>query len=200
LVFYVEKFSSDGNNINRIYNDSFSEDYPQLDYAQALERFKFLYIPSIWGDTILFESYNSFNSFLEGILSMKKEDNKTSIDEVLNLSNKVMVLLDDFDKNEIFISPDQDFFSKLKKMKWDKKANKLLEKIFNIYTNIGHIIIETPTIDSHSKFLTNSRFCLTFLTACSAIQEGNNKMGLQNVVHAYKTYYKLLDANIGDLI
>ncbi|MDR0912381.1 MAG: hypothetical protein LBM96_07275, partial [Methanobrevibacter sp.] len=102
FMSYVEKFSSDEDNFDRINSDSFSEDLPQLDYAQSLKRFKFIYIPSIWGDTILFESYNSLNVFLEGILSMKKLDHKTSVDEVLNLANKVMILLDDFDKNENF--------------------------------------------------------------------------------------------------
>jgi hypothetical protein len=200
LIPYVEKFSSDKDNMDRINSDSFSKDLPQLDYAQTLERFKFIYIPSIWGDTILFESYNSLNVFLEGILSMKKSDHRTNVDEVLNLSNKVMILLDDFDKNENFIPPNQEYFNKLKNMKWNKKANKLLEKIFDIYNDISDMIIETPVIGSHRRFRTNSRFCLIFLTACSAINSNNSKMEVENVIHAYKTYYKILDANINDLL
>lgn len=200
LISYVEKFRLDEFNINRMDEDSFAENYPQLEYAQVLDRFKIVYVPSLWGDTILFESYTALNSFLTGILSMKKENNETCIDEVLNLLNKVMVLLDGFDNDESFIPPDQEFFNKLKKMKWGKNANKLLEKIFDIYTKIGHMIIETPTIDSHDKFLTNSRFSLIFLSACSAIHFGNSKMEVENVIHAYQVYYKLLDANISDLI
>jgi hypothetical protein len=200
LPTYVEKFSSDKDNMDRINSDSFSEDLPQLDYAQTLQKLKIFYIPSIWGDTILFETYNSLNIFLEGILSMKKSDHRTSVDEVLNLANKVMILLDDFDENENFIPPNQEYFNKLKRMKWNKKANKLLENIFDIYTKISDMIIETPVIDSHMKFLTNSRFCLIFLTACSAINSNNSKMEVENVIHAYKTYYKILDANINDLL
>jgi hypothetical protein len=200
LPTYVEKFRLDEKNIKMVENNSFTEEFPQLDYALTLQKLKIFYIPSIWGDTILFESYSSLNNFLTGILSMKKESNETSIDELLNLSNKVMILLDDFDKNENFIPPNQDFFNQLKKMKWNKKVNKLLEKIFDIYGNMSDIIIETPTIGSHRKFRTNSRFCLTFLTACSAIHHGNEKMEFENVVHAYKTYYKLLDSDINDLI
>jgi hypothetical protein len=200
LPSYVEKFRLDEKNLNIVENISFSEDLPQLDYAQTLQRFKIIYIPSIWGDTILFESYASLNNFLTGILSMKKESNETTLDEVLNLSNKVMILLYNFDKNENFIPPNQEYFKQLKKMKWNKKANKLLEKIFTIYDDISDMIIETPVSDSHRRFRTNSRFCLTFLTACSAINSNNSKMEVEDVIRAYKTYYKILDANINDLL
>ena len=62
------------------------------------------------------------------------------------------------------------------------------------------LVIATLFSEITSKIYTNYRDTLIMLVACSAVKEGREKMEYGDVICAFKTFYKLLDADIKDLI
>ncbi|KZX14754.1 hypothetical protein MBCUT_19470 [Methanobrevibacter cuticularis] len=112
-----------------------------------------------------------------------------------------MILLDNFDKNIDFNYPNKDYFVKLKNLKWNKEAKKLLNKIDKIYgkyasTCTDEVFDENPD-DGYpilfGIFLSMSWKSLILLTGCSAVNDGRDVMGFDDVVCAFQTYFKLLD-------
>ncbi|KZX15139.1 hypothetical protein MBCUT_16990 [Methanobrevibacter cuticularis] len=112
-----------------------------------------------------------------------------------------MILLDNFDKNIDFNYPNKDYFVKLKNLKWNKEAKKLLNKIENVYnsyrkTYSDEVFDENPD-DGYpftmGSFAAVSWKSLILLTGCSAVNNGKDVMGFDDVVCAFQTYFKLLN-------
>lgn len=189
-------------NFNKIVSDVHLDDeevskrFPLLVNAEVLKQTKtrFLYIPSIMGDTIIYGHFDQLLVFLVYNLYLKKENTMPSIEELLSAMGKVMILMKNFDSNQPFAPPDKDYFLKLKSIKWDKNAEKLLEKILDIVINIMDLILKEPLSDHRQMNMTNVRFSLTFLAACNAVNNGREKMEIEDVIVAYNTYYKIIDS------
>ena len=108
---------------------------------------------------------------------------------------RIMSLLDDFDKQGGFEKPDKEFYQKLKKIKWDKTGKKLFWKLSEI-----RAYIQYDKWGSTDVFRSGENFALTFLAACNAVHQDRDKILSEDVVMAYKTYLKLLNTDISKLI
>ncbi|MGB9979520.1 hypothetical protein [Methanobacterium sp.] len=107
-----------------------------------------------------------------------------------------MSLLDDFDKPINFQPPDEEFYKKLKKIKWDKTAKKLFVKIRKIRRHIAVVRWGTKS----STFGSGEYFALIFFAACNAVNPGRDKILPEDIVISYKTYLKLLNTDISKLM
>ncbi len=106
-----------------------------------------------------------------------------------------MCTLGNFDKPISFQSPDEEFYKKLKKIKWDKQAKKLFGKI----RNIRYHIKDVRWGGKSSTFDTTEYFAIIFLATCNAVNQGRNKILPEDVVVAHKTYFNLLNTDISKL-
>ena len=107
-----------------------------------------------------------------------------------------MSLLNDFDKSVNFHPPDEEFYKKLKEIKWDKQGKKLFKKILGIRTDITFVRWGSGT----DVFRSGDNFALTLLAACNAVHHNRNMMLKEDVILAYKTYLKLLNTDISKLM
>ncbi|KZX10386.1 hypothetical protein [Methanobrevibacter curvatus] len=181
--------------------EDLKEKFLILQNASILKKskIKLLYVPSLWGDTIVFEHFKALTSFYAVLMKMKANKDKISEEKKFLFIEKLIYLLLDFDKNSTFKHADKNFFHSLKKIKWDKNANKLFDKIYDMHSDVIIYILG----GSFSKiFLYNQSgnyFALTFLVACNAVNHGRNRMIEDDVVIAFKTFYKLIHADIDQL-
>jgi hypothetical protein len=107
---------------------------------------------------------------------------------------RIMILLDDFDKSGEFQNPNKEFYQKLRKIKWNKEGKKLFWKLSNIRADIQY-----NKWGSTDVFRSGENFALTFLAACNAVNQDRGKILSEDVVVAYKTYLKLMDTDITKL-
>lgn len=85
-----------------------------------------LYISSLTG-VIVATHFQATFAFISGIhyaYAQKKLDHESTVKEHCILE-RLMSLLDDFDKPGEFQPPDKEFYQKLRKIKWDKTGKKL---------------------------------------------------------------------------
>lgn len=108
---------------------------------------------------------------------------------------RIMSLLDNFDRHREFEKPDKEFYQKLRKIKWDKTGKKLSGELGSIRIAIRVNKWGTGT----DVFGSGENFALTFLAACNAVNHGRNKILPEDVVMAYNTYLKLLNTDITKL-
>ncbi len=179
------------------------EEFPVLKYAIILDRTKdnSRSIFSRPSDTVTYTQFVNFISFIIGILAMK-EGNEAIYSEkrIYNLSERVMFLLDDFDKDISFDSADEDFFISLDAVKWNKDAKKLSKKMIYLLLDIAELMITTIFSDIRHDVFATYRTVPIFLAACSAFKNDRNTMEYEDVICAFNTFYKLIDADLDDLI
>ncbi len=152
---------------------------------------------NLFTDNIIFSHYLATSGTI-GDVNYVYKGSKLSLND-LNLQHTVlerlMSLLDNFDKPVNFQPPDEEFYKKLKDIKWDKTAKKLYGKIHRIYRNIAVV----RWVSDSSTFGNGEHRLLTFLAACNAVNQGRDKISSEDVVVAHKTYLKLLDTDISKL-
>jgi zinc-ribbon domain len=125
----------------------------------------------------------------------KKLDHKDTVREHA-LLERLMSLLDDFDKPGDFEKPDKEFYQKLKKIKWEKTGKKLYKKLSNLKFEV-HLVIFG--VRFYTAFGSGQDFALTFLAACNSINHDRDRILKEDMIIAYKTYLKLLNTDISKL-
>ena len=156
-----------------------------------------LYLPFLT-DVIISTHFNATFSLISGIdyaYAQKKLGHESTVKEH-GVLERLMSLLDNFDKFGEFQKPDKEFYQKLKKIKWNKTGKKLFWKLYDIRgaINLRRWGTETDVFES------GENFALTFLAACNAVHNDRDKMLKEDVVRAYKTYLKLLNTDISNLM
>jgi hypothetical protein len=131
---------------------------------------------------------------------MEKDIDLISFEEVFILMEKIMDLVYDFNQDIDYSSKDKEYFIKLKNIKIDKKPNKLLEKIYSILYNILHYIIASFFDKLFMGNATTDRIIVRFLAACNAVNNNRDKIMIEDVIIAYKTFYKLFEVDILPLL
>lgn len=124
----------------------------------------------------------------------KKLNHKNTVKEH-DIMERLISLLNDFNKPGEFQTPDKEFYQNLRKIKWDKQGKKLFSELGSIRIAIRVDKWGTGT----DVFGSGENFALTFLAACNAVNQGRNKILLEDVVMAYKAYLKLLNTDITKL-
>ena len=172
------------------------ERYPQNRYAAKILKDPPVYIASLTG-VIISTHFLAITGIIGFIHYAHKQEKITipDIDQQYNTLTKLMVHLDAFDQAFDFEEPDEEYYQKLKKIKWNKKGKKLFQKLNRLHTKVG---IERFKSDS-STFGTGEDFALTFLAACNSVNHNRSTIETDDVVMAYETYLKLLNTDIGKL-
>lgn len=144
------------------------------------------------------EGYDSLKEIIFAVLAYNGEVNYS---DVFYMLNKIMILLNDFDKDVEINGPDKEYFMKLKKLKFDKNAKKLLSKIYKIYDKYGKTYSDdvfdyNPDAGYPSTmgiFIGASWKALIFLCCCSAVKNNRDVVVFDDVICAFKIYFKLLN-------
>jgi len=192
-------FLESASSVFEVSNDLTNE-FPQTKYIKDVyspSRFHYL-LPVRFKGKMGLEGYRSLEKLILEILAYSDEVNPS---DVFYLRNKIMVFLDDFDKGVEINGPDKEYFMKLKELKFDKNAKKLLNKIYNIYdkyrkTYSDEVFHDDPDAGYPSKiglFIGNSYKAWVFLCCCSAVNNGRDVVVFDDVICAFKTYFKLLN-------
>jgi hypothetical protein len=115
------------------------------------------------------------------------------------VDERVVFLLDKFDEVLNVHEPTSEFFKKLKKLKWEdketKEFHKKLEKLL-IYAGRGVHLSNVKLVD----FQVREQIFILSLMGCSAVNNNQDKVNMEDVVIAYKTYFKLLKTNLPALV
>ena len=155
-----------------------------------------LYIASLTG-VIVATHFEALFAFIGGIhyaYAQKKLGHDSTVKEHVILE-RLMSLLDDFDKPGEFEKPDKEFYQNLKKIKWDKTGKKLFWKLSNIRADIQY-----DKWGSTDVFRSGENFALTFLAACNAVHHDRDRILKEDMIKGYKTYLKLLNTDISKLM
>ncbi|MDR3062506.1 MAG: hypothetical protein LBU40_00010 [Methanobrevibacter sp.] len=181
--------------------EDLKEKFLLLQDASILKKSKIqlLYVPSLWGDTIVFEHFQSLTSFYTVLMKMKANGDKISEEKKFFFIEKLMYLLLDFDKNLTFDHADKNFFHYLKKLKWDKNAKKLFDKIYYMHSDVIKYTLEGTFSNIFMYNYSGNLFALTFLVACNAVKHDRDRMIEDDVIIAFKTFYKLIHADIDQI-
>ncbi|MDP2836307.1 MAG: hypothetical protein Q8N97_04935 [Methanobacteriaceae archaeon] len=119
------------------------------------------------------------------------------------LDEKIIFALDDFDKVEQndLPEPTTEYFQKLKKLKWQNKDSKILYiKLTEFTIEIKKYILDYPDLDQVLGWITTyavmENFFIINLAGCSAVNDDRSEVMAEDVVKAYKTFFKLLKTDV----
>ncbi|MDP3485836.1 MAG: hypothetical protein Q8S06_10090, partial [Methanobacteriaceae archaeon] len=103
----------------------------------------------------------------------------------------------DFDRIEENPEITNDFFQKLKKIKWENRKTKdfysRMERVLRFHAFNGYGVKE-------ASFLTTQMDIILFLSGCSSVKENRQKIITEDVLIAYKTLFKIIRTDISKLI
>ena len=155
-----------------------------------------LYISSLTG-VIISSHFQATFAFIGGIhyAYAQRKLSRTSTVKEHAILERLMSLLDDFDKPVKFKKPDDEFQNKLKKIKWNKTGKKLFSELDSVR---GGVQVDRWGTETHT-FGSGENFALTFLAACNAVHHNRDIILKEDMIKAYKTYLKLLDTDISKL-
>lgn len=172
-------------------------EFPQVKWASEVLKDPPLYLPPL-NDVIISIHFISMMHVIiwryYTCINKKLNHNDLSKAHTIVLE-RIMSLLDDFDKPGEFQTPDKEFYQNLRKIKWDKTGKKLLSELGSIRIAIRVDKWGTGT----DEFGTCENFALTFLAACNSVHQNRDRILKEDIVKAYNTYLKLLNTDISKL-
>jgi len=182
---------------NNIYEDSvvredFFNSQLLLMARKYLEKPTFLNLQPFKG--VVFQKFLKSYRFFEYFYYMGTEKplNYADMENLYygGLGERVIVHLDKFDELETTPQLSDEFFQRLKKVKWEKQSKKLFNKI--------NFVLYELEINIHvlSIFSTEETLFITFLCFCSAAADNRELVSEEDVVKAFKTYIKLMKTNL----
>jgi len=147
---------------------------------------------------ISYQDLQSFHNFLLGSY-VNNLGKKLNSEETRKICNNIDVLimknLDRFDEIAEIPEINDEYFQKLKKIRWGKNSRNLWLDLNGLRKFAGHPPEKTPL-----KFLIEHDLLIQFLSGCCAVNENRGEIGQADVIIAYKTYFKLLKTNFSALI
>lgn len=152
---------------------------------------------NLFTDNIIFSHYIATSGMI-GFVNYAYKKHKLSLNDLNKqhtILERLMSLLNDFDKLEDYQAPDEEFCGKLKDIKWDKQGKKLYGKIRNILYHLNEVRLGGKS----STFSNGEHFTLIFLAACSAVNQDRGKILPEDVIVAHRTFLKLLDTDINKM-
>jgi len=160
-----------------------------------------LYLPPLT-DLVTFSHFEALYVFLETLYYMNL-GRKIEYEDALNiyfggLDQRLIFALDKFDEVDETPELTAEFFQKLKKLKWqDKKSNNLYKNLKNAMFYVGETIFGSGFFGgTPSDFGVTEDFFNLFLAACSAVNDNRDAINQEDVIRAYKTYFKLIKTDI----
>jgi len=152
-------------------------------------------------DLIDYSTFYFFLPFLEWVYSMHLGRRLISEDVAIlfrsDIAEKITLNLLYFDKaqNKVEITPE--FFQSLSKLKWiDRKTKNLSSKLENV---LGFFAFEEQGMNENS-FIVRQKRVILFLAGCSAVKKGKNVINTQDIILAYRTFFKIIRTDISKII
>lgn len=140
----------------------------------------------------------SFYNFLLGIYYNnlgRKLNKKEMIDIADILSIHIIKTRDKFDQTTKKQEITEDYFRKLRKIKWGKNSRSLCLDVGELCSYAGFPRKKTP-----AKFTIEQYLLDQFLAACSAVNNNRDKINQEDVIVTFKTYFKLLKTDLPTLV
>lgn len=119
------------------------------------------------------------------------------------LDERIIFALDRFDKVSLdeLPEPNPEYFQKLRKLKWKNKRTKelynklteLMREVMDYSLDYSDLIERVQKLSTYRS--TEDLFILT-IAGCSAVNNGRSKIEAEDVVIAYKTFFKLIKTDV----
>ena len=161
--------------------------------------------------TRLFKSSNIYPKFVVTIYTFIASiyyiniGRQTNWDDSLNiissgLDERLIFALDDFDTVNFddLPKPTPEFFQELRKVGWkDKKAKKLYDKLTALMLETQDLVCEhTGFTVWDSKYASTEDLFIHLLAGCSTVNDGRLEIKAEDVVRAYRTFFKLIKTDV----
>jgi hypothetical protein len=170
---------------------------PQVKIAAGILKNPPLYVESLTGVIVAIHFISTMHIIIWIYYTYLQRNLK--YEEVLKahttIIERLMCCLDGFDVVDSYDVPDESFYYKLRSVKWDKRAKKLFKRLSTLKAEVSFEKFGSGA----SSFRTGEDFALTFLAACNCVNHERDKINLDDVIMAYKTYLKLIDTDISSL-
>lgn len=203
VIDEIKKMKNEGFYVNLVLTYQniviYDEDVDAEDYINKTKKYyeilgyQPLNIPALTRITSSADLKTLYN--LIGMIYYNKKGerlNERDLGAVLDIASIVMKKLDKFEDDFDKTSISDEYFQKLRKTQWkNKKARYLWLDVNDLLKFEGFTIIQAPF-----KFYTEQWLVTQFLAACCAVNSGRAEIILEDVVTAFKTYFKLLRADI----
>ncbi|HEX3012960.1 MAG TPA: hypothetical protein VHO92_01630 [Methanobacterium sp.] len=120
------------------------------------------------------------------------------------LDECIIFALDKFDGAELedLPEPTSEYFQMLGKVKWvDKKAKRTYDKLTNLMFEIMYLMLDFPQIYSKSNkwpsaYRSTEDLFIRTIAGCSAVNDGRLEIRAEDVIMAYKTFFKLIKTDV----
>lgn len=160
--------------------------------------------------TRLFSSSNIYPKFVVTIYTFIGSiyyiniGRQTNWDDSLNilfsgLDERLIFALDDFDTVNFddLPKPTPEFFQELRKVRWNKKAKKLYDKLTALMHEIMDLVLDYPGLTEWpSTYRSTEDLFIHLLAGCSAVNDGRLEIEAGDVVMAYRTFFKLIKTDV----
>lgn len=152
-------------------------------------------------DLIYFRMFYVIYTFLEPIYYMNSR-NELEREDLINIymggiDKRIVLALDKFDKISDVPELTGKFFVKLKNVKWqNNESKKLYKKLNKLRDHFRVDIFGIPYSVFHTRFSATENAFILFLSGCSAVNYDRDNIIKEDVVRAYKTYFKLMKTDI----
>lgn len=163
---------------------------------KELSKFPF-YIPP-FSSLISFNNLNALYSLLV-LRYYAQEEKKLGYEDLKNiytsgLDHKIIHALYKFDELSNVPQTDEKYLNALKTLQWENSdTRKLLKKLNYVKSLIGQdrfkLTYQIGIQRAEDKFI-------LFIAGCSAINNKRDKINVNDVINAYKTYFKLINTDI----
>ncbi|KAF5086460.1 hypothetical protein [Methanobacterium aggregans] len=139
-------------------------------------------------------------SFIESVYYIHK--NPLEKEDLLNiyfsrLDELLIFGLDSFDDIDLEDLPDitPEYFQALNRVYWEDK--KLYDDLKRLMFEVMDFILNYPAVTEWpSKYRVTEDFFIQFLTACNAVNGNRLGMRTEDVIKAYKTFFKLIKTDV----
>lgn len=142
-------------------------------------------------------------TFIESVYYMNTGRLKQN--DILNiyfsgLDECIFFALDKFDQvnSDDLPKPTPEYFQELRKVRWkDKKAKGLYDKLTRLMLEIQDLVCEhTGFTVWNSNYAPTEDVFIQVLSACSAANDGRVEIEAEDVVMAYRTFFKLIKTDV----
>ncbi|OPY20434.1 MAG: hypothetical protein A4E26_01918 [Methanobacterium sp. PtaU1.Bin097] len=165
-------------------------------------------LTTIFTDSLItakpFLSIYSFIEFTYPIFTGRS----TNWDDWLNiyfsgLDERIIFALDKFDEVELenLPEPAPEYFQMLRKVRWEnKKAKKTYDKLTELMFEMMDLVLDylrpNEWIKKFSKYRSTEDLFIRTIAGCSAVNDDRLEIEAEDVVKAYKTFFKLIKTDV----
>lgn len=112
------------------------------------------------------------------------------------LDKRLVFALDKFDEVEPVPEPTAEFFQKLAKTKWkDEKSKELYKKLTLVMDCIQEEIFGLK-FSFNTSYRTTEDIFIQLLAGCNAVNHGRVEMNQEDILTAYRTFFKLIKSDV----